>query len=355
MSKQLGPAGQRNAAVVVCLIFISVGLALWIPGFLLPVLDWSARRKWKEVPCTITKAPMEDGSFGLSFRYEFADEPHDVTVDGDLGFFSMPSERMFRLKSGEKTVCYVNPRAPREAVLQRDFDPELFLWCAPLLFVLLPLLGLVAMGVKAFRPPPAEAPPPGNSVVLASASRRGCSILVQVAFLLLFGGLLALLALLPGFRESLVVRLAYMVPIGLVTLLLLRTLVRTLLRTLHPSVTLTVVPGEGAPGRTVDVRWDAPGGGVKRFKILLEGFEESPHGKSRRTATFATVDVFQGGPKDFKRGSVKVLIPEGVMHSMEHGFRRIRWVFRVSAELTGLPDLHEEYPYTVAFRGEQGP
>jgi hypothetical protein len=350
-SGQLGPRGQRIAAAVVCLVFISVGLALWIPGFLLPTLDWSARRKWREVPCTVIQAPMEGGAFELRYHYDFDDQPYEAVESAGMGFFETPSDLLFKLKAGEQTVCYVNPRSPREAVLRRDFDPELFIWCAPLLFVILPLLALGVSIVRWIRPPEADvAAPPADSVVLRSTSRRGCGFVVQVVFLLIMGGLLALLVLLPGFRESLVVRLIYMVPVGFFTLVLLYSIGLTLLRSLQPSVTLTVVPGEGAPGGTIDVRWDARGstGGVKRFQIALEGREETSGGKGpTRREPFARVDVFQGGAKDFKRGSVKVRVPPGSMHSMEHGTRKVVWAFQVTAEVSGLPNLFEEYPYAV--------
>lgn len=357
MSRQLSPAGQKIALSVMCLIFISVGLALWIPGFLMPVLDWNARKKWKAVPCTIVSSPQDGGSFGLGFRYEVDGTPYEGRVDGEIGFFSSPSPLIWKLRAGSTTTCYVNPWSPREAVLQRDFDPELFVWCAPLMFVVLPLFALIVIQVRGLRPPsdtdPSPPEPTQGTVVLVPQTRRGCGIVLLLGFIAFFGGILALLALLPGFRESMVLRLVYMVPLGFVVLLLLRTLVRLLLRTLHPRLHLTVTPGEGAPGGSVDVRWDAQGsfGGIQRFRLLLEGREEVQRAKGRTdTAPFASIDVFQGGTKDFKRGSVKVRIPPGSMPSLTHGFRRIVWVFRLSAQVSGLPDLHEEYPYAVGVR-----
>lgn len=355
--RQLSPAGQKIALAVLCLIFMSVGLSLWIPGFLLPVLKWSSHKKWKETPCVITKAPPDEGGFRVEYRYEVDGETYAGAEDRDIGFFASPPSGLWQLKAGASTVCYVNPWIPREAVLSRDLDTEVFVWCAPLIFVIIPLFALIAGFLRLGRQPPSVEDPLSasskESTVLAPESRRGCGVLMQLFFILVVGGLGALIVAIPGFRESLPVRLIYLAPISFVLLLLLYSLGLTILRSLNSRLTLTLTPGQGVPGREVEVRWDAEGGpgGVKRFRIVLEGREQvltSSRGARTQTAVFALVDVFEGGPKDFKRGLSKVRIPAGTMHSLEHGSRKILWVFRLTADVAGLPNLFEEYPFQVA-------
>lgn len=351
---KLSPAAGKAVITVLCLIFISVGLALWIPGFVLPVLEWSKHRKWKPVPCTILKTSFMEAGAGVKVRYEVDGTVYETAIAGDTGFFAGPP-LLWRLQEGKDATCYVNPYSPREAVLTRDFDPERFVWCAPLLFVLLPLLALGASLFQRLRPEEAESAPQG-SLVLAPRSRRGCGIVMLVVFIGVFAAPLAFLLLLPGFRDDYLLRLVYVVPLGLVVLTLLRILFRTILRAFNPTLILTVTPGEGVPGRPVEVRWEARGSfsGIKRFRLLLEGREEASQAKSSRTVPFAAFDVFQGGARDFKRGLAKVSLPADAMPTLEHGSRRISWVLRLTAEVSVFPDLFEEYAYAVVPRKRGG-
>jgi hypothetical protein len=343
-AKQLSPAGQKVALAVICLIFISVGLSLWIPMFLVPVLDWSQTRKWKERPCTIVDGFGDLPSGDIRFRYEVDDKTYESTGLGTVDTFG---PTLWSIKRGTSTVCYVNPRAPHEAVLFNRFDPELFVWCAPLIFVLLPLPALV-LGLRKPRPAPEVDP---NSIVLERRRMSGCGCVVLLGLLACFGGAAAVIVLLPGFNETIVIRLVYLAPMCFVIFFILLGLVKSFLRLFQPSVTLTVSPRQAAPGQTLEVRWEAKGPieRVKNFCITLEGREETRYrvdGKYRtQREPFATIDVAKGGSRDLRRGMVKVKVPGDTMHSFEHGGRRIVWVFRVSGDIPS-----EEYPYELALR-----
>jgi hypothetical protein len=367
-TRQLGPAGQRIFLTVLCLVFISVGLALWIPNFVLPVMDWSARKRWKEVPCTLLRSPAGQGDTlanDLSYRYEFDGGTYESADPGAGGMFAFGEEPWWKLKPGTVTVCYVNPRSPKEAVLNRSLDPDVFFWCAPLLFVVLPLLALV-LGLRNIGRPPAPEPdalppPRPGARVIAPQSRSGCSIAVQLILLLFFAGTGAIVIAIPGFRDSLPIRLFYLFPLVMGTLFILRFLVYAILTSFNPRVTLTVSPGQAAPGETVELRWDSKGGTgrVKSFRIVLEGREETciPSGKSTKieTAPFATIEVAKGGPKDLRRGSATVTIPAPAMHSLVHGSRSIVWAFKVFGEIPHWPDVGEEYRYEVSPRKAAAP
>lgn len=326
--KQLGPFGQKIALAVMCGIFISVGLALWIPLFLLPVLDWSAMKKWREVPCTVLRTPAD-----FAFRYEWDGDTYESSDPGPRGTFN---SSLWTIQPGTVTVCYVNPRAPREAVLFRDLDFEILVWNAPLVFVFFPLLALI-LGLRSIGRPK-EAEVPSDSVVLAPRRSSGCGVAMFIVFLLFFGGTAAFIALIPGFRETILVRLFYLIPLVLATLLLFWGLIRSFFGLFKPGVTLTVSPASAAPGQSIEVRWAAKGPfeQVKSFRITLEGREELRSSANRRsdvkTSPIGVIDVAKGGPKDLKRGSVKVKIPAGTMHSFDHGNRSIVWVFRVVGE-----------------------
>lgn len=354
-AKQLGPAGQKVALAVTCLVFISVGLALWIPMFLLPVLDWSRMKKWREAPCTILQGPGGSGetfSTELRYRYEYDGETYESS---NPGFTEFVGFAVWTVKPGTAAVCYVNPRAPREAVLNRSLDPEIFVWCAPLFFVFFPLVALV-LGVRNIGRP-REPELPTDSVVLAPRRGTGCGLAIQFGMLLFLGGTIALLVAIPGFRETILARLIYLAPLGLATFFILLGMVRTFLGLFTPRVTLTVSPGSAAPGLTVEVRWAATGPWerVKNFRITLEGREETRMSRKGevRKSPLAAIDVAKGGPKDLRRGSAKVKIPAGSMPSFVHGGRSIVWVFRVACDAS-TPDAGDEHVYTIAFRKGAG-
>src|SRR5260221_10943986 len=105
-TRQLSPAGQRIFLAVLCLIFMTVGLSLWIPGFLLPVLKWSSHKKWRETPCVITKAPLDGGSFRVEFRYEADGETYAGAEDGHIGFFATPPAGRWEANAGKSPRCY---------------------------------------------------------------------------------------------------------------------------------------------------------------------------------------------------------------------------------------------------------
>jgi len=86
---------------------------------------------------------------------------------------------------------------------------------------------------------------------------------------------------------------------------------------------------------------------VKSFRIAMEGREEAFIGKSLRTQIFETVDVFQAGSRDFRRGTVKVSLPATAMHSLVHGTRKIVWAFKVVAECSRWRRGGEEYVFEV--------
>jgi len=359
-ARELSPAGKKIFLAVFCLIFVAIGLGLWIPNSLIPILEWSARRKWKEVPCVVVRSPAGQGedAFGveIAYRYEYDGRTLESSNPGSVGLFSTGAQLLWKLKPGDAAVCYVNPRPPYDAVLARDLDGEVFIWCFPLLFVVLPLWGLILGLVRIGRPPPepeAVASPRPGSLVLGAPQRRGCGVISQLFILLILLGIGAILVLVPGFKDDWLIRGFYLVPLGFGSVVLVRSLGYRFLRSFNPQITLTLTPGQASPGGTIDVRWDARGATdrAKSFRITLEGREERQDraGKGTRTLTetFATIDVAKGGPKDLKRGSAKVTVPEATMHSLVHGSRSIVWAFRIFAEIPLWPDGGEEYRYEI--------
>lgn len=362
-TRPVSPKAQKLGLAIVCGIFIVVGLAVWIPKFLVPFLDWWAMRSWKELPCTILRAPSGRASPEESqvlFQYEFLGDLHQARTNLDPLEAAFGMGRAATLKAGSATVCYVNPREPAVAVLDRSLDPELFFWCAPLGFVLLPglalILGLRTIGkLQAAGPEPPPAPGPG-SIVLEPGTSRGCSPIAQLGLLVVLVGIILIILFIPGFRETWPARLFYLAMPVLGSGLLLRSLAYRLFAVANPRVTLSVTPGQGSPGGSIDVRWDSSGSvdRARDFTIVLRGSEETRHrsGKTtiERRSVFAEIPVAKGRGKDLRRGSATVQIPFPVMHSVVHGSRSVRWSFDLVCAISFWPDVSERYFYDLVPR-----
>lgn len=336
------------------------GFAVWLPMFLFPVIDWWHMRSWKEVPCALVRSPAGTGADHapeISFRYELQGQSYLAFTAYDDGGATLPNNSFWTLRPGTRTVCYVDPKRPGKATLSRSLDPEVYYWCAPLAFVILPGIAL-AVGLRNIgRPAPArpEAVPSeqAGSIVLAPGQARGCGPFAQGATLIVLGALAALIVLLPGWKETWAARTFYLFfpTVGIV--LLLRSLGYLILSAGNPRVTLTVTPGQGSPGETLEVRWETRGSSdrARAFKITLQGREELRYSAGRTTrldtAPFADLGVTEGHGKDLRRGSAQVILPSPAMHSLTHGSRSIRWAFRLSCDIAFWPDLREEYPYQV--------
>lgn len=163
---------------IVGVVFFGFFLALgggftWL-GFVRPAMKIVAARQWVETPCRIVSSSVsshEGSKGGTTFRVEISYMFH---VDGHeyqssrYGFSDMTSsgrERkaaiVNRYPPGSAAVCYVNPRDPNDAVLERWFTTDFWFVLIPLVFVLIGLGGLIytVKAGKAAVPTAPGAPP----------------------------------------------------------------------------------------------------------------------------------------------------------------------------------------------------
>jgi hypothetical protein len=146
----------------------------------------------------------------------------------------------------------------------------------------------------------------------------------------------------------------FMLPFVAVGLGLLGGALVQLLRMFGPRVSLTLRPGRLVIGERAELEWQLSGRTerVKRLTVHLEGREqardERGEGKKVQTSVFARVPIgegeFQGG---LRRGSGRVVVPAGSMHSFTSPHNKIAWVVAVHAEIDGWPDLKEEFAVGV--------
>jgi hypothetical protein len=344
-----------------------------------------------------------DGSKGATYRVDivytyrvgkqqYRSSRYDFMGGSSSGYGSKQAA-VDRYPRGKRTVCYVNPANPADAVLDRDYPDDLRIVWFVAIFPLTGIGGLVGTwissrrrGISPWSPPvlPASgvtisgvtvqrepgnigivsADPPGTKhhdtpVELQPSMTSGYKALVSALFLVLCGGGFAALIIhdLPEWRmhgagaSGLFV---ITIMLGAITLLVLASTVTAFMRLSDPRIQVRIAPGTVRLGRDFTLEWRAQGGRrrLSRLNIGIECREESDFqaGKSGGTAISACyradlVDTQQ--PDELAAGTLTMRLPDGVMHSFNGGRNRIVWKMRVTGTVPRWVGVKDEYPLVI--------
>ena len=106
-----------------------VGVVFLYGGYIAPQSNVRDSQNWVKTSCEILESSVKDHgnsySVGVQFQYEFNQKEYianryDFTSVVDGGE-ARPRIIVLGLPRGTKTVCYVNPDNPSEAVIKRDY------------------------------------------------------------------------------------------------------------------------------------------------------------------------------------------------------------------------------------------
>jgi hypothetical protein len=156
MAPRLRNAMQSNprgcmAAFFSVFLLAGVGTSLFFIGPALKVLE---ARSWPSAPCTILSSQVrthtgEDSStysVEVLYTYSYGGREYKSNryrfLGGSTGGFAAKERIVRRLPPLTRTVCYVNPEVPSEAVLNRDFSSDYAFGLVPLLFAAVGLGGI---------------------------------------------------------------------------------------------------------------------------------------------------------------------------------------------------------------------
>jgi hypothetical protein len=144
---------QRIVRILVSSLIFLAGCAFLYLFLLQPYLLRIAARQWNAVPCHILASKVEENSdkHGLTYTVKIK---YAYTVNGkdyrctryqftqNATSAREPKARVVaHYQRGSAVVCYVNPKNPSEAVLDRETVPPLWFGLFPLVF-----MGIGAMG-----------------------------------------------------------------------------------------------------------------------------------------------------------------------------------------------------------------
>ncbi len=384
-------------------VFLLAGIGLaWF--LVRPVVQTVGALSWREVPCTILESGVkehsgsDDTTYSVAVRYEYEVDGRLYRSDryrflgGSSSGYEGKAEVVAGLPVGSRQVCYVDPKDPSRAVLNRSFGAWVLLSLIPLgmiagsLWVIVrsvrlrsgksrgtpgPLLpgGVNFADLEPYRswlPEPhgaaraASGPGgPGDDRMELKPSTGPVGKLVGITCVALFwNGIVSLFLkdVVAGWKSGQGdgCHTAFLVPFVVIGVGLLLAVPYQILALFNPRPHLILDRSRLRPGEAARLSWSFSGAAsrISRLKITIEGREEATYrqGTSTHTdrSTFATLVLFDSGlAGTFASGEIEVLIPSGSMHSFAASHNKIVWKLMISGEIARWPDVGEEFDLVV--------
>jgi Protein of unknown function (DUF3592) len=372
----------RKAGATGTLVLRILGVVFTVVGGLVlyfitirTVLEIRAAAGWAETPCVITSGSIEShrGSKGvttysLNIRFRYEVDGREYLGDRYNFSDSSSSNRKWREEvlrkhpPGSRTVCFVNPDDPLEAVLNRDSGGTEWFGFIPGVFIVIGLAMFFGAGrsARSRRPFAAtgadlRASSPGK-LKAASTPLAGCvgiGIFAAIWNGVVWGIFLG--ANLPT-GAKVVLALFALVGLGMIAAAL-----HQFLALFNPKPELTARAGAVPLGGTVEVDFRLSGSvkRISRLRVTLEGTESATYRRGTNTVTdksvFARVLLLDtGDPMQMSSGTLRAVVPADLMHTFDAPNNKITWTLRVRGEIPKWPDVDAEYPLTVSPAGSGG-
>jgi hypothetical protein len=361
------------------LAFLVIGSIVSFFIIVLPLIRTIQARDWKAVPCTIISSRVQyhssdDGttySIDILYRYEIDGREYKANRYTFLGGSSSGRRGKQKVVNqhppGAKKICYVNPRDPTDAVLNRGLSPVMFFGLLPLVFVAIGIAGI--RGTLRKGSVLTERNKGGLFSSLPSSVKTSVVLEPKASpFVKFIGGFLV-----SGFWNGIISLFVFhiiemwrtgdgmrwfltlfMVPFVLIGLGMIAFTIHSFFGLFSPRVRMRASHSPVTLGESVELYWEFAGrfDKVRDLRLQLEGREERDEGsgKNRRTNTdvFYTADIAQfTNVNDVKSGTVLCTIPKEHSPSDTEGAQRVIWAIRLKAQVEMGADLNDEYPITV--------
>jgi hypothetical protein len=420
MSSSIGPGptlqdaerGGCFSSLLFAMLLLAGGVVFW-EFFLEPWRDVLDALRWDVTPCQIQESAVEpvrrgpatprgpaEGARGgrptpvapsaaegdthravVRYRYTY-DGISRVSqriwfIRSDTGSYAEMKQIVDRYPQGSTAECFVNPRAPHYAVLEREFRPVLLLAVFPLSIGVLGLAGLLSNVLRLLGPPPLQRLAavasarirPSRRIRIAadgtvtcrapSGAARAVAVLVLA---LLFNALVSFLVSevvdtwsdgVPGCYGWLLS--VSSVPFVLAGVGLLSGAVYMTLRVFNPRPTLVLSSCSLPLGGSMRLGWRFSRGiaPIARLRLVLEGRQEATYARGGRvltdSETFRTIRLVDtSDPRRAAQGQVELRMPDDTVPTL-HGQRNaIVWVLRLCAQVPRWPSIEHELEILVA-------
>jgi len=384
-SRQSVATRRQGTASLGCLrlffgLFFLAGVAAFYGLTIRPLWLVLMATRWVETPCVIdsSRVGVHRGSrardrpaytVDLVYHYEFRGIPFTSRRYQFTGASSSGRKDKEQVVSqypvGRNAICYVNPSAPAEAVIDRRANLTMAAGAFSLLFVAVGGFGLWFAPRLAG---PQQMASMNAMPVVAPASGEWVEIKPQVTPLGKFLGLLAFGIVWNGFI-SIFVYFIFFSPshagtplfakifVGLFVLigvLIILAAIGGFIALFNPRIVLATRTPAIPLGGQFRFQWKIKGRveKLKKLSIRLEGSEQATYhsGDNLQTTThlFADVPVLELLDRDIlPEGELGVVIPAGLMHTFTGRHNRIIWRLHVRGEIPLLAPVDEDFPFTV--------
>jgi hypothetical protein len=380
--RRLPASAQAGCFIPFGLIFMLAGGAvLWFLT-IRPVLRVVDAYTWPEVPCTVVESHVAESSDSdgttykavVTFTYTYQGQEHTSSRRDFVDFFSSGYDGkaavVAQYPAGSRTVAYVDPSNPSEAVLARSFSARYLVGLFGLLFFL-PGLFVLVSGIRGRRKrsdaglvtdpaaPFGLTNPQGDVDGPVELKPQGTPLgrLIGMIFASLIWNGIVWGIVLATFRDGNRPEgclIAFLAVFGLVGLLLIYSTFRQLLILFNPRPKLTLSPGSLPLGGTVYLQWRLSGGtgGVRHLKITLEGKEEAHYRRGTHNYTdrevFALIQLVDTADEyQMASGSTSFVVPADTVPSFRAEHNKIVWTVKAQLEIASWPDSEEDFEVLV--------
>jgi len=399
-------------------VFVVSGLAFSFFAGVLPILQWYQSGNWQSTPCTILVSEIsvssDDGSSvykpKVLYSYSWKGEPYQGTRfawdESSYGSRASIENWMKPYPVGKQTTCFVNPDAPRDAVLVRDF-PKISLFIIGFGMVFVVVGTCIAWAMTAFAkqkrnmlkrlstlpkpttlqstnamsarvphsqqtevnsaattasPLPVSAAVPyetgdSNQPLVLQPEVSGWVVLIVVLlFTLFWNGVVGIFVVEIIFVEqnAPLLKKLFLTPFVLIGLGLFAGFIYTLLGLFNPKPILVCSDSWLYPGSEFELSWMMKGNAsrIKKMTVTIEGAESATYrqGTSTRTetSTFYTTTVAEiVDPQAMAESYHLVRIPQDAMHTFNANHSKVKWQVRFHGEIAWWPDINTTFPITV--------
>ncbi len=284
----------------------------------------------------------------MSYKYrvggrEYRSDRYDWSVGSTSGRASKEAV-VERYPEGSEATCYVNPRDPTDAVINRDFEAVYLVGLFPMIFFVVGLVGVLSTfrkgGVtvtlpEARRMAAAARAPQDSGAGRGEGGAAGSKVLTtdprgnfKAALIgtILWNGLVTVIALVGG-REA-IVPILIMGALGVAL------------------VGVTIRPLTVAAGEELLVSWSFAGDvtRIDRLSITLIGKEKATYRRGTKNAsdtdTFATVPLFETtGHAHMAQGEASLQVPLEAMPTWSGSHNSIFWELSFRGAIARWPDV----------------
>lgn len=373
-SKELGPGCLR----LFFLPFFLVGAGLFYGMAVRPALQVLDSRNWVQTPCVVESSRVASHSgdsttysVEIVYHYSFDDRPYTSkrynfstgSSSGRKGKYAAVK----RYPAGTEAVCFVNPKAPGEAVLNRDWPWELAIFAGfSSIFLIVGTLGILFAGRLTQSKSRSRSPletvrephlPTGGPQVLKPKYTPVAKFVGILIGAIVWNGFIGAFVYFVFLSEDSKAPLFAKIIIGVLALVgvgLIVGVFTSFLALFNPRIRLTAQTTTVPLGGELHLTWTVSGrsGMLSKLRVIFEGREEATYRRGTSTSTdskvFAEITVFETTEREFlSQGAARVVVPPTLMHTFEASNNKVLWRLRVIGEIPRWPDVDDEYPIHV--------